>query len=509
MFVYNNFMNDSRVQKEAETLIKSGYETTVMALLDQQTAPLEIRNSINIIRIHVKPWNLALLDWVRNPQLFKPESHQDTQKSASYHNENALMEKPVKNSHPENTTVVDENIYNCDKGATFPDKHADRVPASMIYEKNTTESITCEQTFYGPNRETKLGEFLHKCLVLIKLASKFSQRLIKHIKLIIIRCVKFVLMPFHRYFCFISYYRKAYNLTANNTYDIYHAHDLNTLPVAYLAAKRDKAKLVYDSHELYVDRNKLKPSSPTWKFVQKRIEGILIRKADAVFTVNESLAAELAIRYKIQRPKVIMNTPAKMNKADLGILGNQRLRSALSIPGDQKLLIYVGGITFNRGLEELILSLDELPDCYLVCMGYGNEQFKQHLLDLALKTGVEDRFSFFGPVPTDEVIHFAAGADLGVAPIANACVSYYYCSPNKLFEYMNAGLPVIASNFPELEKVVLGHGIGLTFDPSSPSAIARAARLILDDPDLASEMRRNALSAVRKIQLGERDCKIA
>jgi glycosyltransferase involved in cell wall biosynthesis len=170
----------------------------------------------------------------------------------------------------------------------------------------------------------------------------------------------------------------------------------------------------------------------------------------------------------------------------------------LSIPGDQKLLIYVGGITFNRGLEELILSLDELPDCYLVCMGYGNEQFKQHLLDLALKTGVEDRFSFFGPVPTDEVIHFAAGADLGVAPIANACVSYYYCSPNKLFEYMNAGLPVIASNFPELEKVVLGHGIGLTFDPSSPPAIARAARQILDDPGLANEMRRNALSASGK-----------
>ena len=190
-----------------------------------------------------------------------------------------------------------------------------------------------------------------------------------------------------------------------------------------------------------------------------------------------------------------MNTPNQVQNADMTLIGNQQLRCALSIPTDKKLLIYVGGITFNRGLEELIISLDSLPDCYLVCMGYGTEPFKQRLLDLASDTGVKDRFFFFGPVPTNEVVCFAAGADLGVAPIANACMSYYYCSPNKLFEYMNAGLPVIASNFPELEKVVLGHEIGLTFDPADPDDIARAARKILDNPALAARMRQNALNA--------------
>jgi len=139
--------------------------------------------------------------------------------------------------------------------------------------------------------------------------------------------------------------------------------------------------------------------------------------------------------------------------------------------------------------------LGYLEDCCLVCMGGGNEKYKKGLLSLARETGVDHRFFFFGPVPSDRVIHIAAGADLGIAAIANSCLSYYYCSPNKLFEYMNAGLPVIASAFPELEKVVLQHEIGLSFDPSSPEDIARAARQVLKDSDTRGRMRQNAFKA--------------
>jgi glycosyltransferase involved in cell wall biosynthesis len=172
------------------------------------------------------------------------------------------------------------------------------------------------------------------------------------------------------------------------------------------------------------------------------------------------------------------------------------LRSELSISHDCQLILYIGAITFNRGLEQLIQSLEYLPSNYhLVYMGYGNEQFKQRLLDIVEKINVSDRFSFFGPVPSEQIIHYASDADLGVAPIANACLSYYYCSPNKLFEYMNAGLPVVASNFPELEKVVIGHGIGVTFDPANPLDIARSIRQVLDDPTSREKMAKNAIEA--------------
>ena len=236
MFVYNNFTNDSRVQKEAETLIQSGYETTVMALLDQHTAPLENRNSINIIRINVKPWNLALVEWLRNPRLLKPDCHRDSTTQVSLHAENLPTELSVPASNFRKDNVTGSNSTAYDKGTAFSVEHPAYESASVTDRENMKQISTDEQTFYCQDYQTKFGGILHKCLVLMRLAHWFYSRLIKHIQMIFLRGVKFVLMPFHRYFCFISYYRKAYNLTANNTYDIYHAHDLNTLPVAYMTA---------------------------------------------------------------------------------------------------------------------------------------------------------------------------------------------------------------------------------------------------------------------------------
>jgi glycosyltransferase involved in cell wall biosynthesis len=398
MFVYNNFLHDSRVQKEAETLTQAGYQVTVVALLDGQTLRREDRSAITVIRVEGCPWYRPLL------------------------------------SHP--------------KG-------------------------------WGGNA----GKGLYPR------SNRTSRQLLEWIKL--------VFMPFHRQLCFLFFYHDAYKATGKEKYEIYHAHDLNTLPVAFMAARRDKAKLIYDSHELYLERNKLQPSSRLWKFVLRRLESFLARRSDAVLTVNETLAEVLVERYRIPRPCVVMNTPASLEQsADFG-KGNGSLRAQLAIPSEAEVLIYVGGIKLNRGLEELILSLRYLEGCCLVCMGDGNEQYKKILMALAEQTGVLDRFFFFGPVSTEQVIHFAACADLGVAAIANTCMSYYYCSPNKLFEYMNAGLPVAASNFPELEKVVLGHDVGLTFDPSDPEDIARTARQILGNPEGRERMRKNAVRASR------------
>jgi glycosyltransferase involved in cell wall biosynthesis len=360
--------------------------------------------------------------------------------------------------------------------------------------------------FYDWLIRNKLWIYGLLCLLLVgrNLVRRFLARakrvgsdLPKRIRQMTTKTLKKVLMPFHRQFCFYSFYHNAHRATDKEGFGIYHAHDLNTLPVAYFSAKRDRAKLVYDSHELYTERNKLKPSSAFWKFILSRIEGFLVRQADAVFTVNTTLAGELAKRYKIPVPGVVMNTPTSFKNSEQRLHDNGRLRNELSVPPDKKLLLYIGAITFNRGLEELILSLKYLPDCYLVYMGYGHDAFKQNLLNLVETSRVADRFFFFGPVPSDQVIHYAAGAEMGVAPIANACLSYYCCSPNKLFEYMNAGLPVVASNFPELEKVVLGHDIGLTFDPADPQDIARVIRLILDDSKTMERMSNNAIKASR------------
>jgi glycosyltransferase involved in cell wall biosynthesis len=301
------------------------------------------------------------------------------------------------------------------------------------------------------------------------------------------------LLAFHAPLCFADFYRRARPLVDADKADIYHAHDLNTLPVAYWYARRHRSRLVYDSHELYTERNSKTPLSPVAKFSWRSMESNLIRKSHAVITVNTSIAKELAKRYKVRVPTVVMNTPPRTVQPSPD--GNNLLRAALPIAPDQKLLIYSGAVTFNRGLEKVIESLIHLPDCYLVMMGYGIDKYKESLVKIVEKHSLGNRFSFYGPVAPDLVTMYAAGADLGLAPIQNACLSYYLCSPNKLFEYVIAGIPVIASDFPELRDVVSRFQIGVTFDPENPRDIARAADEILRNPEKAAAMRRNTASA--------------
>ena len=277
--------------------------------------------------------------------------------------------------------------------------------------------------------------------------------------------------------------------------NIYHAHDFNTLPVAFWASRKHGAKLIYDSHELYVDRNLLQPPTRIKKYLLKRLECYYIRRSSAVITVNEAIANELAKRYKVKVPNVVMNTPSK-RKVAISLNGNP-LRTAIGVGEEYKILLYCGIMTFNRGLDKVIKSMAYLPHHYLVFMGYGTEEYKNYLREIASEAKIEDRFSFFGPVPSEKVTTFAAGADLGVAPIENACLSYYYCSPNKVFEYISAGLPVIGSNFPELKRVIHTYEIGSTFDPSDPVDIARAAREVLEDREGWNRMKQNTIKAAK------------
>lgn len=305
--------------------------------------------------------------------------------------------------------------------------------------------------------------------------------------------LKGLLMPFYKAVHYMFYYMKSYRVAMNHPSDIYQANDLNTLPVAWLVAKRYGAKLVYDSHEFYLEKNRLRPLGCVTRFLLRRIEAFLIQKANAVITVNESIADALSRRYGIKTPTVVMNAPPRTTRLTNGNVN--LLREALHIKPDYHLLLYTGLLTFNRGLEKMIESLTYLPDCYLVLMGYGTEMYKRRLLKVARRNGIESRVSFFGPVPSDEVTMYAAGADLGVAPIENSCLSYYYCSPNKVFEYINAGLAVIASDFPELKKVIHQHNIGCTFNPSDPANIARAVRYIFEDAGRWRTMKQNTFAA--------------
>lgn len=299
-----------------------------------------------------------------------------------------------------------------------------------------------------------------------------------------------LLMPWHRSFSYLDFYRRAEELLRDDAFDVLHCHDLNTLPASRRLGRG--RIVVYDSHELWVDRNRVPPRSWLGRRLTTWIEGRLLARVDHVFTVNDSIAEILSERYRIQTPTVVMNTPVAGATPPASTID---LRSICGIPPEQSLLLYTGGITFHRGLKNVIASLAELPECHFALMGPGRPDMIEELKEVATGFGVDDRVHFVEPVPSDQVAAAAASADVGIAAIENACLSYYLCSPNKLFEYLHAGLPVAASRFPELERVLETHDCGMTFEPSDPSSIARCVRDLLDDRARLREMAANAARA--------------
>lgn len=319
---------------------------------------------------------------------------------------------------------------------------------------------------------------------------------------IIRRCTK----PFHRYIMFHNFEKRVLEILDGEQVAVCHSHDLNTLRLGTKIAKRNGGKLIYDSHELYADRNRARKAGLVKRRLIKFYEKRLVKKCDAIITVNSSIAEILCRRYGVEDVKIIMNTPPMQffppdNKG-------YDLRDILGIRKEMRTIIYVGSIQRNRGIENLVTSLRYMKDVHLILMGYGNDELVAELDRIALENNVEDRFSKFGPVPSELVPLYTSSADIGVAPILNSCLSYYLCSPNKVFEYIHAGIPVVSSDFPEMKKVVIGENIGLVFDPEDPESIANSVTKLLEDEAYRQEMALNSIKCSKKYNWGIESSKL-
>jgi glycosyltransferase involved in cell wall biosynthesis len=282
-----------------------------------------------------------------------------------------------------------------------------------------------------------------------------------------------------------KYRRTAYRAARDERADIWIAHDLDTLPVALRSRRRLGGRVLYDSHELFIDSSLARGRRRAWA----RLEGRLIGRADAAATVSPSIADVLASRYRIQRPHVILNVP-EASVPDLAEPVD--LAAEASLPADTRIAIYVGGIQQDRGLEELIEAAGRREDVAVVMLGPGTATYRAHLTSLANAIGVSDRVRLLEPVAPPAIARWAGGADIGVSPVQRTYLSYYYSLPNKLFDYLRAGLPVVVSDFPDMRALVQGHDVGVTCDPSSPSDIAAAIGSVIADASRYEEMRANA-----------------
>jgi len=266
--------------------------------------------------------------------------------------------------------------------------------------------------------------------------------------------------------------------------DIYHANDLDTLPSAYFAARYNRAKLVYDAHELWGEQNP--DRTRLFKFIVSAVEWYFIKKADCCITVNESIAEIMAKNYKIKKPIVIRNCPfyEEITKESSSI------RDSLNIAPQTKIVLYQGRYELYRGLEELIESAQYLENGVIVFRGYGTNEGSLRMLVKKLNLG--DKVIFVPPVSMSELVQKAAEADIGVMPYKPVSLNNRLASPNKVYEYLMANLAIAVSNLPEMKRIVEEFKVGVLFDPASPEDIARAINELTTNESKLIQAKANA-----------------
>jgi glycosyltransferase involved in cell wall biosynthesis len=239
-------------------------------------------------------------------------------------------------------------------------------------------------------------------------------------------------------------------------------------------------RVVYDAHELWPDRNG-RPEPRAWLLA---CEWLFVRAAHAVMTTSPAYAAVMERRYGVPAA-VVRNLPEAP-----ALNGGP--------PDGPPTAVYVGGVTTSRGLEQALEALPRVPALRLRIVGAGRPDYVAGLAALAERLGVADRVRFEAPVAPAAVPAAAAPAHVGLALIQPDFLSYELTLPNKLFEYLAAGVPVLASDLPAMREVVEAHGAGRVVAPRDVGAIASTLEEMVR-PDVHAALRRAAAAAGREL----------
>lgn len=267
------------------------------------------------------------------------------------------------------------------------------------------------------------------------------------------------------------------------------SNDLDTLLPNYLISKIKRIPILYDSHEYFTET----PELVNRKFVQsvwKKIEASILPHLKEMITVNESIANLFGEKYHIQ-VHVIRNIPMRADTLSKGG------RETLHLPLDKHLLVLQGsGINVHRGAEELVEAMHFLDDSLLMIIGGGDVLpiLKQKVQLLNLQNVL-----FLPRMPYSEMMDYTCCAELGFSLDKDTNLNYRFSLPNKLFDYIQANVPVIASHLPEIEKVIKKYDIGDFIEDHQPEHIASSVRNALDNRERYQNWKRNLSHAAEEL----------
>lgn len=249
---------------------------------------------------------------------------------------------------------------------------------------------------------------------------------------------------------------------------VLHSNDLDTLLASQLVARIRRCALVHDAHEYFTEVPELQ-NRPLIKGIWKRIERLSFPRIDHLFTVNDSIAW-LYKEVHGKHAQVIRNIPVK--KATTAAQGKE----ALGFSSEDFLMINQGtGINVDRGMEELFVAMTELPErMKLLLVGKGDVLPKLHSLRTKLK--LQERIKIMDTRPYGELMRITASCDLGLSLDKDNNLNYRFSLPNKLFDYIRAGIPILSTDLPEVGRIVRGKEVGHTIAECSPEAIVQGIR---------------------------------
>ncbi len=289
---------------------------------------------------------------------------------------------------------------------------------------------------------------------------------------------------------FFLLFRKTHLLVPN---------DLDTLLPNYIISRIRKTDLVFDSHELFTETPEVihrKIVRNTWL----RIERFIVPRLRDVITVSDSIAGIFASKYKIPVTVVRNIPPDRKHSAP-------PTRSALGLPNNKKILIMQGsGINIQRGAEELVKAMHYLEGYHLLIIGGGD--VIGELRNMVHRDKLDNRITFFSRMPVDQLYQYTVNADLGLSIDKDTNPNYRYSLPNKLFDYIHAGIPVLTSPLVEIKKIVDHYQIGMTIENHDPQHIAERIRMALSDKKQVEKWKENLKFAAEELSWSKEKLKL-
>jgi glycosyltransferase involved in cell wall biosynthesis len=271
---------------------------------------------------------------------------------------------------------------------------------------------------------------------------------------------------------------------------IYISNDLDTLSGCWLASVFTGSELYYDSHEYFTGVPEL-VSRPSKQKIWKKAERFLIPKVKRMWTVNDSIARLYKSEYK-REVSVVRNLPFKRSGEQIKLK-----RTDFKLPENEKIFLYQGaGINVDRGAEEAVDAIVGVENAALLFIGSGD--IFDNLKRYVASQNLEKKVFFIGRQPFHLLDSYTRLADFGLTLDKDTNINYRFSLPNKLFDYIQAGLPVIASNLPEVNKIVEGYSIGITIPHVTPHAIADAMRIMMNR-DIAGKWKENLNIAANEL----------